>query len=153
MSSFSWTIPAFPVGAGTNPPEGVTDRELGRLLGTDLYFRNDYEITSAGDFLLLSGLDNLREAIYRRLLTRPGEYKFVPSYGVGIMSFIKKKINTTTLDELRTTIEEQLLQERRIAAVENLAIERIDGGLKIGLIIRAAGKALRFRPFTFTEEV
>ncbi len=131
---------------------GALDRELGRLFGTDIYFRNDYEITSAGDFLTVNGLTNLREAIYRRLITRPGEYKFVPDYGIGINSFIKRRANLETLDQLRTAITEQLLRERRIDAVEHVGIERTDGGLNVGLIIRAAGRALRFRPFTFAED-
>lgn len=130
---------------------GALDRELGRLFGTDIYFRNDYEITSAGDFLLVNGLTNLREAIYRRLITRPGEYKFVPEYGIGINSYIKRRADVETLDQLRTALTEQLLRERRIDAVEHVAIERIEDGIKVGLIIRAAGRALQFRPFTFAE--
>lgn len=151
MSGFSWTLPPVS-GAGVAGQDGALDRELGRLFGTDIYFRNDYEITSAGDFLLVSGLTNLREAVYRRLITKPGEYKFVPGYGVGITSYIKRRSNVETLDQLRSAITEQLLRERRIDAVEHVAIERIDDGLKVGIILRAAGRALRFRPFTFTEE-
>ena len=152
MSGFSWTLPSVSGGVGVATPSGPLDRELGRLFGTDIYFRNDYEITSAGDFLLVNGLTNLREAIYRRLITRPGEYKFVPGYGIGITSYIKRRANIETIDQLRSALIEQLLRERRIDAVEHVAIERIDDGLRIGLIIRAAGRALRFRPLTFTEE-
>lgn len=151
MSGFGWTLPSGTTG-GVSGGDDALSRELGRLFGTDIYFRNDYEITSAGDFLLVSGITNLREAIYRRLLTRPGEYKFVPDYGVGIMSYLKKRSNSDTIDQLRTAIEEQLLRERRIDSVERLSVDITHDTVNIGIIIRAAGRALQFRPFTFTEK-
>lgn len=151
MSGFSWTLPPA-VGVGIADASGALAREFGRLFGTDIYFRNDYSVTSAGDYLLTKGLENLREALYRRMITKPGEYKFVPSYGLGINAYVKRRANTDTIAELRRALTEQLLQERRIDAIENIAIERIPNGLKIGLVIRASGKALRFRPFTFSEE-
>lgn len=150
MSGFSWTLP--PVSGSSVPGEsGALDRELGRLFGTDIYFRNNFEVTSAGDYLAVSGLTNLREAIYRRFITKPGEYKFVPLYGIGITSYLKKRLDSDTLSQLRTAITEQLLNETRIDAVEHVGFEVIDDGLNIGLIIRASGRALRFRPFAFTE--
>lgn len=151
MSGYSWTIPSSG-GSSVLRDDGPLDRELGRFFGTDIYFRNDYSVTSAGDYLLVSGLKNLREAIYRRLITRPGEYKHVPSYGVGLLTYLKKPLTNQVIDELRTVITEQLLQERRIETVAHVGIEKVEGGVKIGLIVRAAGRALRFRPFTFAEE-
>ena len=151
MTSFSWTLPSTasaPVSGSSDP----IDSQLGRFFGTDIYFRNDYSITAQGDFLLIDGIANLREAIYRRLLTRPGEYKFVPEYGVGISSFVKRKASGEVLDELETAIREQLLREERIESVERIAIEPTESGLNISLIVRASGRALRFRPFSFTEE-
>ena len=105
-----------------------------------------------GDYVLLSGLNNLRAAIYRRLITRPGEYKFVPDYGVGVPSYVKKRANSTTVDQLRVAITEQLLRETRIEEIVDVAIEVDGDSIKIGLIVRAAGRALRFRPFVFSEE-
>lgn len=152
MSGFSWTLPGPSGSASATGDDSALGRELGRLFGTDIYFRNDFEVTAAGDYLTISGLANLREAIYRRLLTRPGEYKFVPGYGVGLPLYLKRKADSTTIDEIRTAVTEQLLHERRIDSVERVAIEFSDGKLNIGLIIKAAGRALRFKPFTFTEE-
>lgn len=151
MSGFGWTLPSG-AGTGVSAGDDALSREFGRLFGTDIYFRNDYQITAKGDFLLVSGLTNLREAIYRRLITKPGEYKFVPDYGVGITAYVKRRSNAATIDELRTAITEQLLRERRIESVEQLNIEFDEYTVNVGIVIRAAGRALRFRPFTFTEE-
>lgn len=138
--------------APATSPSGPLDREFGRLFGTDIYFENDFVVTSAGDYLLRSGIANLKAAIYRRLITRPGEYKFVPEYGVGIRDYVKKRSNAATIDSLRTAITEQLLRERRIDSVERVALDVTPDAINVGIVIKAAGRALRFRPFQFTEE-
>lgn len=121
------------------------------LLGEDIFFDGDYSITPAGDLAVVTGLDALRAAIYRRLLTRPGEFKLRPDYGVGVMDFVKKRRTQTTLDALRQRITDQLSLESRIQEVLDIGVERIDDGLKVKVVVRAAGKALTFRPFLFTE--
>ena len=153
-----WGGGSWGVGEDTIAPTGnkaqqqIQVKELQKLFGTDILFENDYALSSAGDFVLLSGIPNLRAAIYRRLFTRPGEYKFVPEYGVGIQSYVKRRRTPSVLRELKARIEEQLLRESRIDEVLKVSIERIANGIKINIAIRAAGRALRFTPFLFSEE-
>jgi len=127
-------------------------QELQEAFGTDLHYEGDYSSTSKGDYLLVSGFAALRQAIYHRLITRPGEYAFEPDYGIGIQSFVKKKIVSTTIDDLEIRIRTQLLRERRISSIRTLIINPISGGVEIYLVIDASGRALQFRPFRFTKD-
>jgi len=142
----TWTLPAsVPSGIG----EQVTEQNL--ALGNDIFFDRDFAISPAGDWLSVTGEAALRAALYRRLMTRPGEYRARPDYGVGLPSFVKKRANSTTVDELRVAIVDQLSLEPRIEEVVDVAVERFDGGLRIGLTVRSAGRTVRFQPQNFSE--
>lgn len=158
MATFTWTLPSAPTTSlGTTGGSASADLSAEQLqerqFGTDIKFENDYDITSAGDYLLLSGLENLRAAVYRRLLTNPGEYKLVPDYGVGMKRWVKKPDTSANRAEMKTIIEQQLLRDPRIQEIVQIAIESLENqpGVKVGIVLRANGRALRFRPFTFTE--
>jgi len=158
MAGFSWTIGSGS-GSGTtgttgggfaDTAEGRNDR---RTLGTDLLFDGDYAVGQDGDYILLSGLENLRQAVYRRLLTKPGEYKFVPEYGVGIQLWVKRKRTPAILKQLESAIRENLLREKRIERIVDIAIQNIEGGVQINIAVKASGRFLRFSPFLFSEDV
>lgn len=152
MASFSWPLNPPPTGGtGGQAQQDQVQIQLDRKLGTDLYFEGDYNVTPAGDYLVLKGLENLRAAIYRRLLTRPGEYVFVPEYGVGVQSFVKRRKTLANIDQLKTAIRDNLLRDRRIQAIEDIVVQDTDNQLILTLTVRAEGRALRFRPFIFTE--
>lgn len=145
MAKLSWTVKL--------PTPGTvqaSDERL-RLLGKDIYFDGDYSVNGAGDYALLEGVDALRQAIYHRLITRPGEFRLRPTYGVGVSKFVKKRRIQAELDDLKGKIVDQLSLDPRVDEVVNVTVERIDDGVKIGLIVRAAGDTLKFRPFQFNE--
>jgi len=147
MAEFSYTLTAL----GTSQVAGDVEQQQNVLLGKDILFNGDYQLTSAGDYVLLSGLEALRQAIYRRLLTRPGEYKLRPEYGVGVLDFVKKRRVQSTLDVLEQRIVDQLSFEQRIEEVVAVVVDRITDGLQVKVVIRAAGKTLKFEPFDFKE--
>lgn len=156
MADYSYTLDNPATGGSTGVSNGdlsAADAEIRKQFGTDIYFENDYRLTARGDFALLDGIANLRQAIYHRLITRPGEYKFVPEYGVGIQTYVKRKRTVTNKDLLTNNIREQLLRDKRIADVPQIVIEDIKDGIQVGIVVVAAGKALRFRPFQFTKDV
>ena len=128
------------------------DEQIRKQYGTDLFFDEDYLITNKGDYQLLHGIANLRQAIYHRLITKPGEYKFVPEYGVGITTYVKRKRTTNNLDRLKNAITDNLLRDSRIRDIPKITVEYIQDGVKIGIVLDIAGRALRFRPFEFTED-
>lgn len=148
MSTYSWTIPASP----TNVAVGSLQQDQQAiLLGKDVLFNGDYAVTAAGDYVLVEGLAALRAAVYRRLLTRPGEFKARPEYGVGIMDFVKRKNVPGTIAELRQKVTDQLSLDPRISEVRDIVVEAFPDGIKLGVVIQAAGKTLTFQPFDFRE--
>jgi phage baseplate assembly protein W len=150
MSTYFWTLPSSP---NQNPEIAEIDRAQQQFFGTDIRFRNDYFVDRTGDYMLDAGIEALRQAIYRRLLTRPGEYKHVPEYGVGVQSYLKSRATRDNLERLKTAIKTQLLRDPRVEAIEDIAIESGEYVTKIGIKIHAAGRALRFTPFEFSTGV
>jgi phage baseplate assembly protein W len=122
------------------------------LLGKDIFFKHDYSITAHGDYATVEGVDALRAAIYRRLLTRPGEFKVRPTYGVGVQDYVKKRRRATELNDLKARITDQLSLEERISEVADVVVELIPDGVKIGIAVIVAGETLKFQPFEFTEK-
>jgi phage baseplate assembly protein W len=150
MSTYSWTLPATAPSSATVAEQ---DRAQQSLFGTDIKFEGDYEINSAGDYILVYGLDALRAAIYRRLITRPGEYTFVPEYGVGLQTYVKQKMTTSVIDELKGKIRANLLRDPRILEIKEIAVEKGNDTIKLGLKIVALGRALYYLPFQFSTEI
>lgn len=154
MSGYSWTLPT-PAPTAAN----VAEEQKELLLGKDLYFDGDYAVNRAGDYVVVTGLTAMRQAIYTRLITRPGEYRTRPDYGVGVLSYVKKRLISTELELLEGRIIDQLSLDDRIEQVREVKVERLTGtlggggeGVRIGIAVQVAGETLRFKPFDFTPE-
>lgn len=153
MPTYTYTVdPPSTEGSSFGSSVGSLDAEIKKLFGTDIYFENDYIITDKGDFQLLKGVANLRQSIYHRLITRPGEYKFVPEYGVGITTYTKAKRTNSNLDRLKNAIRANLIRDPRLTNVPKINIEYIPDGIKVAIAVDVAGKTLLFRPYSFTSE-
>lgn len=75
-----------------------------------------YVIDPKGDIDVHAGEAALKKRIIRRLLTTPGGFYHLPSYGAGLV--LKRPIRTTDLNELQREIREQVTQEEDVSAVE-----------------------------------
>ena len=124
------------------------------VYGTDiLHDGSDFVISSQDDFATVSGIANLRAALYRRLTVRPGEYRFKPSYGAGLGTYAKKKMTRTIRDEMTHRATEQIAQERRVEAVIEVVFERDDARqmITLRLKVQAFGRPVAFTPMSFAE--
>lgn len=131
--------------------------EEARAFGRDIAFKaGDFELTPAGDYQTVEGLDNLRQALRRRLLTRPGEYRPRPEYGVGAQTYVKKPATGAKRDELRARIIEDFEGDPRVERVLDVAIEdtRIDGRdvIKVVAQVLASGRELGLTTVVNAEE-
>ena len=96
------------------------------------------EITSAGDYRTVTGLDFLRKMIHRRLETQRGGFPHLPDYGEGLLDLVKQPIPPVTLPQLQRDIEAGVKREPEVETVR--ADVRMTGD---ALIVRLT---MRFRP-------
>lgn len=144
------TIPVTTPGTVAPPNETEID-----LFGVDLRFDDDLQVTAYGDYAQVDGYAALKQAIYLRLITAPGEYAVRPDYGCGVTRWIKKRMAQSDKDELRQTIIEQLSKEERISKVEEVVVESLTlsgtTGIKVLVRVTALGKENSFAFSTFSE--
>lgn len=118
------------------------------LFGKDVMFTNDTKVGKNGDYLVWDENEALRQAIYRRLMTSPGEFATRPEYGVGVRNYVKKRMGRATLDELRQRIEDQLSKEDRIERVIEAKVTAAtfgnSTGVRIYVKVQALGQEQRF---------
>ncbi len=129
----------------------------GDALGTDLLHEDELPLDGAGDYIEVSGEDNLRLSLRRRMIVRPGEYKFRPNFGVGILDFLKKPLTSSRLDEIRTRIVNSFGSERRLESVSSIALDPYIAtsglqGLIVNPVVVIRGRKLQFQPFDFVSK-
>lgn len=146
-----------PISAQTSPV--FDDATEAALFGEDLLFINgDLQVTASGDYATVTGLASLKQAITNRLLTAPGDYALRPTYGVGVMLWVKKRIVKSELDALTNAIIAQLAQEDRIAPNPTVLVSSVflsgpQGdvpGITVQITILALGNYNTFN-FTFSQ--
>lgn len=78
--------------------------------------------TESGDFLTVSGRDNIKQAIQSLLNTRLNFLKTRPNYGNSALNLIGEKYSTTFFQRLRSDIVRALSRDRRIYSIKSLDI-------------------------------
>lgn len=109
------------------------------LYGTDLLIdprTGDLAIdgTSRTGLRCVSGVDNVRQALRHRLLTRQGETKVLAGYGLPIAP--GQVVSALTAGFAAAHVREQLLHDERVAAVDELEVG--DGGDTIAVVAEVA---------------
>lgn len=87
---------------------------------TDIAHRGDLVVTPAGDLETSEGLENLRQALFHRLVTQPGTLLHRPNFGVGIKSFQNAISSLANQSEIFSRIQEQYAQDPRVEAVTGI---------------------------------
>lgn len=132
------------------------EQAIDDLFGEDLHFKDDeVQISASGDYATVTKYEALEQAIYARLMTAPGEYAVRPDYGVGLSSFIKRRVAASDLDAIRQRCFDQLSQDSRIEKVEDVRVDRFDigdqTGLRVHVRVRALGRENAFNFQFFAE--
>lgn len=93
---------------------------------TDIAHKSDLVLTAKGGFDTISGLANVKEALFRRLLTVPGTLIHRPNYGVGIKLFQNKLPDMETKRTIVSRIQDQFEQDVRVEKVVGVSITNED---------------------------
>ena len=94
--------------------------DLATFLGTDIKHESDFVNDGMGDLETISGLDNVRAAILRRLMTVPGSIAYRPTYGVGLQNYQNAPLSLETQRSLALRISEQLPLDPRVESVSSV---------------------------------
>jgi len=79
------------------------------------------------DLATATGIDNLKESIQRRLLTRKGSLMYHPDYGTTMLDMVGEKLNPTLIDDLKIEIVRTIKTDKRVDKCEILEISVPDG--------------------------
>jgi phage baseplate assembly protein W len=137
----------------------VVDTQRAKLFGRDIWFDTadqtgaDTQDAANGDWLLAEEKDALRQAVIRRIITSPGEWRTLPDYGVGARAYVKARNTRAVREELAGRIKQQLLREPRIASISSISVSQITGGLKIAVRVIARGRTLSSTPLDIIVEL
>lgn len=97
--------------------------QLDEFLKTDIAHKGDFVVSASGDLELISGLENLKEALFRRLMTTKGAIIHRPDYGVSIKSFQSALNSIENQRRLAGTIKEQFELDPRVEAVTGVSFK------------------------------
>lgn len=88
----------------------------------DFAFKSDFVVTASGDLDTVTGLENLKDALYRRLITHPGSLVHRPNYGVGIKDYQNAPGSLAVQRRLALRIQEQFERDPRVEKVTGVSV-------------------------------
>lgn len=90
---------------------------------TDIAHNGDIQRTATGDIDKISGLANLKQALFHRLLAVPGSLIHRPLYGVGIKLFQNAPSSYSQQQALALRIQENFARDERVEEVTGVLFE------------------------------
>lgn len=102
----------------------IYDVSMGMDLGMDIDAKNGYDESISTltddnqDLKTVSGVDNLRQSIALRLLTRRGTLLNHPEYGTNLMDYIGDNITTETLQLIKVEVKRTISTDERVSSVD-----------------------------------
>lgn len=118
--------------------------------GIDIFyetFQAAWQLDSGGDLAIHGGLSALKKRILRRMMSSPGGFYHLPTYGAGLR--VKELRRTTNLREVERQIRTQVLEESEIVAVKVSATAPAPGVL----VIRIDAKTVEGLPLGINLEI
>jgi phage baseplate assembly protein W len=122
-------------------------------LGRDICHKSDLLVAANGDLQTQVGLENVKTALFHRLITTPGTLVHRPTYGVGMKDYQNAPASLAVYRRLAQRIQEQFALDPRVKEVLGVAINADDQTpnliiLKVRVDIVGYGETeLKFTPF------
>lgn len=114
----NWTLPAF---AEPSPPVLSAAQ---KLLGRDIKFKDDFEVSAAGDYVTVEGVDAVKQSILNEARTSPGEIATVREYGMGLSALVYRSASRANRDEAANRVRERLAANARVQRVDEVSVDR-----------------------------
>jgi hypothetical protein len=99
----------------------------------DVYLNwgNDFVLSSTNDLLLADGSNLSDQRIIRRLMTNPLDYIWDAVYGAGLPSYVGQPESTDNLDNIRSSITQQIFLENTVSQIPQpeIFMQTIQNGL------------------------
>lgn len=90
----------------------------------DLKFADDYVENGDGDIDLVDGLQNVKDRLFRRLITLKGSIVHRPNYGVGLKRYQNETITLQLRKFLTNEIKNQFQEEQFVESVKSVIINQ-----------------------------
>jgi phage baseplate assembly protein W len=94
----------------------------------DLEFKGDFATKPGGDFETITGIENLKQALFHRLITVRGSLAHRPSYGVGIQLYQNSLGSFEKQRQLALEIRKQFLEDPRVISVDSIRVDNDKDG-------------------------
>lgn len=99
------------------------------FLKTDLSLAGgDLQPATGGDFLTVSLEENVKQAVFNRIITVPGTLLHRPNYGVGLPAFLNEPLSMQKKKDLARTIKQNVERDPRIEEVTAVSIQEVGEG-------------------------
>lgn len=130
--------------------------QIDNIYGTDLIYQQDtgFYVGPNGDYAEINGIQNLTNWIYRCLITGKGEFRLRPTYGCGVLDYVKRKATSDNLRALKQDIISNLLLDPRISNIDvSINNSSLNGNNIIMVIINVvvSGNQISIPPFSFSN--
>lgn len=88
-------------------------------------------VSSTGDILCVSGLDNAKQAIHNELTTPLGSYPSIDDeYGSELYTLHGEDLTDSQLQAINVHIHNALLKQERVKEIQDITVKLIPTGLK-----------------------
>lgn len=99
------------------------------IYGVD--YNSNGGVSSTGDILCVSGMENAKQAIRNALITPLGSYPSVDDeYGSEIYTIHGEDLTDSQLQALTVHIQNALLKQERVQEIQNIELKLTSDGLK-----------------------
>ena len=123
------------------------------ILGADIAALEDIKFAGT-DLLTVIALNNLRQALYHRLITDIGELDYHPEYGSEIYKYVSKPMTPGNISDIQNEVTQCVLQDPRVEAVLSVEVEVITKAILVHLTFKAIGAQVPINAvFPFSEVI
>ena len=106
-------------------------------LKIDLRHDGDFRSTETGDLATITGIDNINQRLFHRLITVKGTLVHRPEYGVGVKQWQNQIANIDNKKNLALRIKEQYLMDEGVESFASARFVSDDNGSgKFSIIIK-----------------